>query len=521
MRKMIKGLAVVTGIGVAACEVAAAQPVGLGEFQVNSFTTGAQRYPAVAMDAGGDFVVVWQGPGQDGAATGVFARRFDAGASPQATEFRVSSYTSGSQQNPAVAADADGDFVVVWESIEQDGYSTGIFARRFDAAGQPQAAEFQVNSYTSDVQRNPTVAMDSDGDFVVAWQSYLQDGDYYGIFAQRFNAAGVPQASEFKVNSFTDDEQQFPAVAMDNNGGFIVAWQSYGEDGFSEGIFARRFDAAGSFLATEFQVHSFTMDQRFFPAVDIDGEGDFVVTWEHNDGNFDGIFGQRFDSGGSPAGAELQINTYETEIQGRPAVALDDDGDFVVAWLSNLQDGASTGIFGQRFDSAGSPQGVEFQATAYTAGAQRHPAVASDSDGDFVIVWESAAQDGSGDGVFARRFATLAVLDVDGDGVLAALADGILILRHLFDFSGATLVTGAVGAGCTRCTAPDIAAYLDSIASQLDVDGNTSLDALTDGLLALRFLFGFTGSTLTTGAVALDCSRCDATTILPYLQGLT
>ena len=114
------------------------------------------------------------------------------------------------------------------------------------------------------------------------------------------------------------------------------------------------------------------------------------------------------------------------------------------------------------------------------------------------------------------------MLDVDGNGTLDALTDGLLNLRWQFGFSGQTLIANAVGAGCTRCTAGEIEGYLSSIESQLDIDGNGIVGALTDGLLALRFLFGFSGDVLVSGAVdLLDCTRCDAAAIELYPEGLT
>ena len=99
----------------------------------------------------------------------------------------------------------------------------------------------------------------------------------------------------------------------------------------------------------------------------------------------------------------------------------------------------------------------------YTTSDQYHPAVAADSDGGFVVVWESLGQDGSSHGVFAQRYGQPALLDIDGNGETEALTDGLLILRYLFGFTGATLVTGAVGTGCIRCDAPAIEAYLSSL----------------------------------------------------------
>ena len=97
------------------------------------------------------------------------------------------------------------------------------------------------------------------------------------------------------------------------------------------------------------------------------------------------------------------------------------------------------------------------------------------------------------------------------------------MLRHQFGFGGDALIAGAVDLDhCTRCTAMAIESYLATIEGQLDIDGNGSNEALLDGVLVLRFLFGFTGDALTAGAVDLvDCTRCDASTIEPYLQGLS
>jgi hypothetical protein len=110
--------------------------------------------------------------------------------------------------------------------------------------------------------------------------------------------------------------------------------------------------------------------------------------------------------------------------------------------------------------------------------------------------------------------------DLDGNGVVEALTDGILILRRLFAFTGTPLITGVVGMGCTRCGADSIEPYFASILASLDVDGDTFVGALTDGLLILRRLFGFTGTTLTNGAVGLGCSRCDAASIEPEIDAL-
>jgi hypothetical protein len=434
-------------------------PVG-GEFQVHTYTAGPQMGQSVDLDADGDFVIVWHSQ-HDQSDYGVFGRRFNSSGTALATEFQVNTYTSGSQRTPAVAMNDAGAFIVTWES-SRDGSFSGIFARRFNATGVAVGAEFQINSYTTDPQLAPDVAVDADGGFVAVWEGAGTGDSSYGVFGRRFNSSGTPLATQFRVNTTTAGAQRSAALEMDADGDFVVVWKSTHE-GFGYGVFGQRFNSSGAPVGVvEFFVNTFVTGDQTYPTLGVDADGDFVVAWESRvqEAGTAGIFARRYDSTGTATGGEIQVSTYVTGDQERPAIAIDRDGDFVVAWASP-QDGNSLGIFARRFKSPAIPSTGEIQVNTYVTGLQFSPAAAADDDGDFVVSWFSARDEGNGP--FARRFNVLAGLDVDGNGQFLPLSDGLLVLRFGFGFTGATLITGAVGAGCTRCDSPSIVAYLESM----------------------------------------------------------
>jgi hypothetical protein len=329
----------------------------------------------------------------------IYARRYNAKGESQGEDFRVNATTTGLQGWPVIAMDAEGNFVVAWTS-------SGLFAQRYNAAGEPQGGEIHV---TASSEPWASVAMDADGDFVAAWAS--EDGDSTGIFAQRYNAAGEPQGGRFPVNSTTSGPQDLPVVAMNAHGDFVVSWGSYGQDGDDWGVFAQRFDAMGARQGGEFRVNTTTAGLQSGPSVAMGADGNFVVAWlNDNDppatcGGFD-IFAQRFDPAGNPVGGEVQVNS-STGGDGRPDVDMDADGDFTVAWDDCV------GVIIQRFDAAGNPQGSEFQVDAR---GEINAAAAMDADGDLVVAWPRFNSDGWG--VFAQRFegAERVAGDFDGDG---------------------------------------------------------------------------------------------------------
>ncbi|MGH7899295.1 MAG: hypothetical protein ACREQQ_15170 [Candidatus Binatia bacterium] len=398
-------LAALGHLSAAAVRGIAADP----EFQVNSHTAGAQAIEssrAVAADGGGSFVVVWTSKAQDGGGYGIFARRHASNGAAVGTEFRVNTITAGDQLHASVAADESGNFIVAWDGA--DGAGTGIQAQRFSSDGGALGSEFAVNGYVTYAQKKPSVAISPGGDFVVVWQSGFQDDDFEGVFGRRFASSGAALGTDFRINTYTTGDQLDPRVAFDSSGASLVVWWSdrpgVDEDGSDDGVFGQRFSSGGDKLGTQLRVNSYTTGDQSYPSLAADGAGGFIVVWQSlkQDGSADGIFAQRYSGGGSRSGSEFRVHGYLTGAQRRPDVAQGVNGDFTVAW-SGAGEGDGAGIFGRRVSTSGEITG-DFRVNSYTTSVQDLPSVASGASGTFVVVWRS--QDGDGSGVFGRILST-------------------------------------------------------------------------------------------------------------------
>ena len=136
----------------------------------------------------------------------------------------------------------------------------------------------------------------------------------------------------------------------------------------------------------------------------------------------------------------------------------------------------------------------------------------SDSDSD--------SDSDSNQSVTSTAFSNLNV-DIDGNGQFDALTDGLLVLRSMFGLTGTSLISGAVASDAIYTDSDDIQARITGLGNRLDIDNNGNVDALTDGLIILRYLFGLTGDTLTNGVVATDAQRMSATDIESHIETLT
>ncbi len=367
------------------------------EFQVNTYTTGQQVLAAVAMDEGGAFVVVWEDRELAGANQSIRGQRYAADGTRLGSEFLVNTYTGGRQFVPDVAFGADGEFVVVWTSQPRAGNPMSVFGQRFDPAGGPLGSEFRVNTYTTSHQLYPSVAADADGNFVVVWQKIAQDS---AILGRRFDAVGTPIDEEVQINTMTSGSLLLADVASDADGNFVVVWHSSNYGRFR--IHGRRFDAMGQGLGSEFEINPSSGRDNRYATVSMDGEGDFVVAWEQfawaHPAPHD-VMAQRFDAAGAALGDAFRVNASANKYPRQPVVASDREGNFVVNWF-DVTDGGH--LFGREYEADGSPRTGVFRVNTLASQPRGFPAVSSAPDGDYVVVW--ATLDGSSEGIVGQRF---------------------------------------------------------------------------------------------------------------------
>lgn len=272
---------------------------------VNSTTQGVQQTlpespQAVAADANGNYVVVWSSQDQDGDGWSVYARQFNAAGIAQGNEFQVNTNTAGSQTYAAVAMNADGSFVVTWSSQNQDGDGWGVYAQRFDSFGNAVGGEFQVNVNTASDQMYSSVAINANGDFAVTWSSKNQSNGNWDVFARVFRANG-DATDEFRVNTGTSGDQMYSRIAMDANGAFTIVWQSQASGDWD--IYARRYGADGAALGDQFRVNDATAGDQHNASIGMDSSGRFVVSWtsDGQDGSGGGIYARQFNADGTTA----------------------------------------------------------------------------------------------------------------------------------------------------------------------------------------------------------------------------
>ena len=399
------------------------------EFQVNITTESDQVQGVTAYLADGRFVVLWDTYVLDDdpadeylPANEIRGRIFDGEGGQGGSEIAVNTTTHWKQDFPEVASLSNGGFVAVWRSDGQDGSGLGVFAQVFNQVGLPQGPELPVNTFTDKHQRWSAVAGMPGGTFIVAWESELQDGAGWGIYGQRFDAAGATKGSEFLVNTVTTGNQEAPEVVAFSDGRFLVLWQHDDMQNTGYEVHGQFFTSVGSKIGSEFQVNSHTENDQWHPSAAVFADDSYIVTWISNgqDGDMHGVYGQLYDAGGNADGTEFVVNTHTIESQAYPDVAVLAGEKYVVVWQSFGQDGSEHGTFARLMDKANENVSPEFLVNLHIAGKEKKPSVDALPTGGFVVVWESchgsgkepaSGQDSDGCGIFAQRF------DKDGNKI--------------------------------------------------------------------------------------------------------
>jgi hypothetical protein len=312
------------------------------------------------------------------------------------------------QTDPDVATGRDGNGVLAWiDGRAGDSYYRDLYCQRFSREKGFIGENIWVNEIVSTVSGFCSVAMDSAGGFLIVWTDERKGRkDVYG---QRFSVSGERLGPNFKVNQISTVYVEAPNVAFCPDGRFVIVWMTF------EGIHAKIFSNDGSTLAEDFVVSGPAQPYVEFstPAVSIYGKQNLMIVWcqglRWEGASFNDIIAQQISMDGDLVGQPLMVN--ESSWRGdstSPAVSVDCNGNFVVAWKESEYRSSLQARF---FDKYHQPIGPSFQFATISATAY---GVFTDSQCNTVVWW--TASDGQ---FWARRFS------VNGDtmGVLNGFYD--------------------------------------------------------------------------------------------------
>ncbi|MDX9701927.1 MAG: hypothetical protein RBU23_02670 [Candidatus Auribacterota bacterium] len=376
---------------------------GSEEILVNSTTYGHQRSPVAAGNSNG-FIALYEHYSQNENQYDIYAQLFDNDYQKVGSEFLVNINVALNQRYPAIASDGQ-NYLVVWASYEQDGDEYGIYARLTDNEGSPVGAEIAVNTFTNGRQINPAVVFNG-LHYLVVWESYGQDGSGSDVCGQLISKTGQAVGGEFRINTYTANNQQEPALAVCGERTCVV-WQSYGQDDCGYGIYAKLLDQTGNALTGELKIFDGEGVYSVNPSVTAN-RNHFFVVWQNymyfesdNDTTLCPayyVLGKGILYTGQVFGDEVQIS-LEPSMNHLDPQAVSDGNDFFVVWSSYDNDGVGFEVYGKYYSSLLAVIDRQFKLNLTSDQWQHKPAVCSVNNKTFIL-WESYLQDGSELGVY-------------------------------------------------------------------------------------------------------------------------
>jgi hypothetical protein len=375
-----------------------------GEFRVVEPLTGDQTFPALAIGPAGGWVI-WQDNASDGPGKGLGlrAQRLASDFTRVGSPLRVNTILPDDQERPRASLLKDGGAVFVWQGGKRT--ARRIYARFATAGGVLTGNDLRVNTYNRSIQADPAVATLADGNVIVVWASYEQDGSLWGVYGQRLSPRGARLGPEFRLTQVTAGNQRNPVVAALADGGFIVAWVAELQRGAaSVDIYARRFSADATPVGDEFPVNADATRPAATPAVAALDDGRFAIAWCVKDvqpvnqagflqsvnpgGTGWDIAARVFAPDASPATEAFRVNSHTFGDQYLPSLCALGDG-FLAVWTSLGQDGSWEGVFGQLFRPDGVAVDGELRLNTTVLSRQLHPVAAGDGQGRALVVWSS------------------------------------------------------------------------------------------------------------------------------------
>jgi hypothetical protein len=382
------------------------------EYQVAGPLPQDQTHSQLALSTTNGYLV-WQDNISDGNGLGISALQLDGGFSGVNSAFRVNSTTANDQENAQVALLNNGGAVFAWQG-GKFGFQH-IYARFLSPGKTWLANDIQVNTFMNNMQVNPAMAVLTNGSVIVLWESVGQvsSTSMADVYGQLLTSSGAKSGGEFLVNQFTSYNQRTPTVAALSNGRFVVVWVSEQERWTdasgppSVDIYGRVYDVYANPVGGEFLINTGT-NICANPSVAGGSDGGFLVAWSQKDAAYTNGWDvyERPFDSALTGGTVSRVNTYTFGDQYAPKVAVSGT-DYYVVWTSMGQDGSREGVYGKVMYNNGAAWGSETLINTTVVNGQIQPAIASDHAGRFMVSWSSFTGGASQLDVYAQRFTKL------------------------------------------------------------------------------------------------------------------
>lgn len=470
---------------------------------VNTTIAGHQVAPAVAALADGGWVVTWDDL-DTLSHSELMQQRFSADGQMVGGETLVSSPEG--MADPQILAMADGGWAVVWMSSHTENFQTEfyIWMARYEADGQPIGSQ-ELISVADYSMAHPSATLLADGSWIVSWYSSgsAENWHEYYPFFQHIAADGSLIGTEVRVESPYTWHIGVGCTALPD-GGWLISYKGGQRD-----LFQQRFAADGSPVGDITHINTYTPKGinvgEFAPITAVLDDGGWVVVWSVHgeDGpHSDSISMQRFDADGIAIGQETRVNVEAFGNQYQPDVVALDDGGWIVFWTTETHIGGDTNVMARRYVASGRAIGDDIQINADTSGLQQNASVTVLADGNLVVAWQSSIynQWGTlvGQDVSQRYFEVTPSYggDSGNDTLTAGPTDS-----DLYGFEGRDLLNG--GDGNDYLSGGEGADTLMGGAGADILLGGTSATDLSD------FVFGGAGNDTIKGDYGNDNLRGD------------
>ncbi len=299
-------------------------------------------------------------------------------------DFQVNEGMAPSKGAPVIACDADGNFVVLWEEVADEEGRSDLFLRGYTSLGNSLYGPVKLNGPGSQNPKNPDIAMNARGDYIVLWQD--KNNGSYKIYGKAFDGRGGILEDEFLISSAPAGQNaEYPEGDLGDGGHFAVVWQEDGSDEERSVVKQRRGSLYDRTISDEELIHPGFDGYQGRPGVAVNGQGDTVIVWEALRQRRHEIFARAY--GRNAFGPQLIEKDRITDLR-KPKIAMNNKGFFVIVW-ENRDDR------NRRFDTkiaarTYGPEGTVLQNLKVMNHRQEavHPEIDADEQDHFIISWQ-------------------------------------------------------------------------------------------------------------------------------------